>query len=266
MRPSLEPLPTDDIALQSHSGNNHSKPADSASELLMSPTHYKKAGMLVIILALVLTFNLLNLGDYLNLAYLKESQARFAAVYHEQRLLVLACYMLIYITATALSLPGALILTLAGGALFGLVTGTIVISFSSSIGATLACAVSRYLLRDWVQSKFGDKLQKINEGMEKEGGFYLFTLRLVPIFPFFVINLVMGLATIRLRTYYWVSQLGMLPATIVYVNAGKELAKIDSLSGILSPGLIFSFALLGLFPITAKKLLAKIRATRKNTR
>ncbi len=229
----------------------------------MSQNLYKKAAILVAILALILIFKLLNLGQYLNLAYLKESQASFAALYSEHKLLVLASYMLIYITATALSLPGALILTLAGGALFGLVTGTIIISFASSIGATLACGVSRYLLRDWVQSKFGDKLQRINEGMEKEGGFYLFTLRLVPIFPFFVINLVMGLATIRLSTYYWVSQLGMLPATIVYVNAGKELGKIDSLSGILSPGLIISFVLLGLFPITAKKILNQIRNTRK---
>ncbi|MBU1232347.1 MAG: TVP38/TMEM64 family protein [Proteobacteria bacterium] len=229
----------------------------------MSATLYKKIGILVAILALLLAFWLLDLAQYLNLGYLKESQAAFAVIYSEHRLLVIAGYMLIYITATALSLPGALILTLAGGALFGLVTGIIVISFASSIGATLACGVSRYLLRDWVQSKFGDKLQKINEGMEKEGGFYLFTLRLVPIFPFFVINLVMGLATIRLSTYYWVSQLGMLPATIVYVNAGKELGKIDSLSGILSPGLIISFVLLGLFPITAKKLLTRIRNARK---
>ena len=173
--------------------------------------------------------------------------------------------MLIYITATALSLPGAAILTLAGGALFGLVTGTIVISFASTIGATLACIVSRYLLRDWVQSKFGDKLEKINEGMDKEGGFYLFTLRLVPIFPFFIINLVMGVTKIPLKTYYWVLQLGMLPATIVYVNAGKELGQIESLSGILSPGLLISFVLLGVFPITAKKILTKIRNKRSST-
>lgn len=229
----------------------------------MSAKLYKKIAILVAILTLILLFKILHLDQYLNLAYLKESQASFAATYADHRMLVLASYMLIYITATALSLPGALILTLAGGALFGLVTGTIIISFASTIGASLACAVSRYLLRDWVQVKFGDRLQKINEGMEKEGGFYLFTLRLVPIFPFFVINLVMGLTKIRLSTYYWVSQLGMLPATMVYVNAGKELGKIESLSGILSPGLIISFVLLGLFPITAKKVLAKIRNRRE---
>ena len=231
----------------------------------MSRDHLKKIAILLAVLVLILLFNLLNLGQYLNLAYLKESQAAFAAYYAEHKVITIVTYMLIYITATALSLPGAVILTLAGGALFGLVTGSIVISFSSTIGATLACIVSRYLLRDWVQGKFGDKLQKINEGMEKEGGFYLFTLRLVPIFPFFIINLAMGLTKIRLKTFYWVSQLGMFPATVVYVNAGKELGQINSLSGILSPGLILSFVLLGIFPITAKKILGRIRNSRSDT-
>jgi len=156
-------------------------------------------------------------------------------------------------------------MTLAGGGLFGLVTGTIVVSFASSIGATLACLVARYLLRDWVQGKFGDKLKKINAGMAREGGFYLFSLRLVPIFPFFVINLVMGLTSIRMVTYYWVSQLGMLPATIVYINAGKELAGIEKPAGILSPGLIFSFALLGLLPLLSKKLLEFYKKRRMAT-
>ena len=161
----------------------------------------------------------------------------------------------IYILITALSLPGAAVMTLAGGALLGFWLGTLAASLASTIGATLACFVSRYVLRDWVQGKFGDKLAAINRGIEKEGKFYLFTLRLIPIFPFFVINLVMGLTTISLVTFYWVSQLGMLPGTMVYVNAGKELARIDSLSGILSPGLIFSFVLLGLFPLVVKKLM-----------
>ena len=231
----------------------------------MSRDHLKKIAILLAVLILILLFNLLNLGQYLNLTYLKESQTAFAAYYAEHKVITFLSYMLIYITATALSLPGAAILTLAGGALFGLVTGSIIISFSSTIGATLACIVSRYLLRDWVQGKFGDKLQKINEGMEQEGGFYLFTLRLVPIFPFFIINLVMGLTKIRLKTFYWVSQLGMFPATVVYVNAGKELGRIDSLSGILSPGLILSFVLLGIFPITAKKILGRIRNSRSDT-
>ncbi len=204
----------------------------------------------------IILFKFFDLGQYLRLDYIKAQQENFSALYQARPVLVVACYMLIYIVVTALSLPGAAVMTLAGGGLFGLVTGTIAVSFASTIGATLACIVSRYLLRDWVQKKSGDKLAKINQGMEKEGGFYLFSLRLVPIFPFFVINLAMGLTPIKIPTYYWVSQLGMLPATIVYVNAGTQLAKIDSLTGILSPGLILSFVLLGLFPVLSKKLLA----------
>lgn len=228
----------------------------------MSNNVKKKLLILAGVLALIVTFKVLNLGQYLNLAYLKESQATFSNYYHEHQVLTIVSYMLIYITATALSLPGAAILTLAGGALFGLITGTIIISFASTIGATLACIVSRYLLQGWVQEKFGDKLTKINKGMDEEGAFYLFTLRLVPIFPFFIINLVMGLTKIPMKTFYWVSQIGMLPATVVYVNAGRELAKIDSLSGILSPGLLFSFVLLGIFPLAAKKILNRVRKTR----
>ncbi|MEJ2696489.1 MAG: TVP38/TMEM64 family protein [Candidatus Sulfobium sp.] len=165
-----------------------------------------------------------------------------------------------YILVTSLSLPGAAALTIAGGALFGLWTGTIVVSFASSIGATLACFAARFVLRDWVQSRFGEKLKRVNEGIEREGAFYLFTLRLVPVFPFWLINLVMGLTRMPLRRFYWVSQLGMIPGTIVYVNAGKELGQIESLSGIFSPGLIISFALLGIFPIAAKKTVALLRS------
>ena len=157
-------------------------------------------------------------------------------------------------------------LTIAGGAFFGLLTGTLIVSFASAIGATVACFVSRFLLRDWVQGKFGDKIVKINEGIEREGAFYLFTLRLIPVFPFWMINLVMGLTKIPLRRFYWVSQLGMLPGTIVFVNAGRELAKIDSLRGILSPGLLISFALIGLFPIAVKKLVALYRGRRGSDR
>ncbi len=225
----------------------------------MKPASIKKIIIVLVIVLLILLFRFLHLDDYLTLSYLKESREQLALLYAERTGLVIAVYMLIYIVATALSLPGAVILTLAGGAIFGLVTGTIVISFASTIGATLACMVSRFLLRDWVQRRFGDKLQRINEGMEQEGGFYLFTLRLIPVFPFFVINLAMGLTRIKISTYYWVSQLGMLPATIVYVNAGKELGKVDSLAVILSPGLIFSFVLLGLFPITVKKIVARLK-------
>ena len=204
----------------------------------------------------IIAFRYFDLGQYLSLDYLKESQAKFQALYLEHRFAVIAAYMGIYIVVTALSLPGAAVMTLAGGGLFGLAVGTVVVSFASTIGATLACAVSRFLLQDWVQRKFGSKLAAINSGIEKEGAFYLFSLRLVPIFPFFVINLAMGLTRMRLITFFWVSQVGMLPGTVVYVNAGKELAQIDSLSGIMSPGVLISFAILGLFPIAAKKLLA----------
>ena len=211
--------------------------------------------LLVIVLGIAV-FRYFELGQYLSLAYLKASQAKFQALYQAHRLLVVLAYMGVYIAVTALSLPGAVVLTLAGGALFGLVVGTVAVSFASTIGATLACLVSRFLLREWVQGKFGDRLATINHGIEQEGALYLFSLRLVPIFPFFVINLAMGLTRMPLTTFFWVSQLGMLAGTVVFVNAGKELAKIDSLSGIVSPGLLLSFAALGLFPITMKKLLA----------
>lgn len=229
----------------------------------MTDNASKLKNKLIILTVLVLgiiAFRYFELGQYLTLDYLKASQEQFQALYQSNRFLVVAAYMGIYIAVTALSLPGAAVLTLAGGGLFGLVVGTVAVSFASTIGATLACMVSRFLLREWVQNKFGDRLTTINTGIEKEGPFYLFSLRLVPIFPFFVINLLMGLTRMRLFTYYWVSQIGMLAGTIVYVNAGKELAKIDSLSGIMSPGILTSFAILGLFPITVKKILGLYKA------
>lgn len=211
--------------------------------------------ILLLIIVLIAIFRIFNLGDYLSLDYIKESQSKFKILYSEHRIAVIAGYMATYILATSLSLPGGAVMGLMAGALFGLITGTVAVSFASTIGATIASFVSRFILRDWIQSKFGDKLKTINKGVEKEGAFYLFTLRLIPAFPFWLINLVMGLTKMPLRRYYWVSQVGMLPGTIVFVNAGKELGKIDSLSGIFSPGLILSFVLLGLFPIITKKLL-----------
>ena len=175
---------------------------------------------------------------------------------------MLAGYFLLYLLITALSLPGATVMTLAGGAIFGLWTGLLVVSFASSIGATLAFLVSRYLLRDWVQGRFGSSLEAINRGIEKDGAFYLFALRLVPAFPFFIINLVMGLMPIRTWTFYWVSQLGMLPGTLVYVNAGTQLARLESPSDILSLPLILSFALLALLPFLGRSLLGMIRRYR----
>jgi uncharacterized membrane protein YdjX (TVP38/TMEM64 family) len=224
----------------------------------------KRIAIAVLIVALIVIFEVLGLGRYFTLSYIKASQEKFAAIYSDHWLMVIAAYMVIYILVTSLSLPGAAVMTLAGGALFGLLTGTIVVSFASTTGATLACFISRFVLRDWVQGMFGDKLNTINEGIGKEGAFYLFTLRLIPIFPFWLINLVMGLTRLPLRTFYWVSQAGMLAGTIVYVNAGKELAQISSLSGILSPRLILSFVLLGLFPIAAKKLLSLYKSKKKS--
>lgn len=223
----------------------------------------KKIAMLAAGAVLAAIFFALDLQQYLTLDYLKESQARFTDLYHARPVPVITAYMVIYILVTALSLPGAVILTLAGGALFGLAAGLVIVSFASSIGATLACFVARFVLRDWVQNRFGDKLRIINEGIAGEGAFYLFTLRLIPVFPFFVINLVMGLTRMSLFTFYWVSQIGMLAGTAVFVNAGKELAKIDSLSGILSPGLIGSFVILGLFPLLVKKLVTFVQERKK---
>lgn len=230
----------------------------------MNKNLLKKLVMLAVGAILVVIFFTLDLQQYLTLDYLKESQSRFAELYAAKPIQIIGVYMIIYVLVTALSLPGAAILTLAGGALFGFTKGFIIVSFASSIGATLACFVARFVLRDWVQNKFGDKLSTVNDGIAKEGAFYLFTLRLIPVFPFFVINLVMGLTKMPLFTFYWVSQLGMLAGTAVFVNAGKELAKIDSLGGILSPGLIGSFIILGLFPLVVKKILGFVKKKKGN--
>ncbi|WP_028572428.1 TVP38/TMEM64 family protein [Desulfonatronum lacustre] len=229
----------------------------------MQSKSIQKIFLILALSALVGAFFLFDLGQFLSLDYIKDSQQRFQTLYAEQTATVIAVYMGVYILVTALSLPGAAIMTLAGGALFGLLVGTVVVSFASTIGATLACFVSRFVLQDWVQRRFGQRLVAVNQGIEKEGAFYLFTLRLVPIFPFWIINLVMGLTRMKLRTFFWVSQVGMLPGTLVYVNAGRELGRIDSLGGILSPGLILSFVLLGLFPLATKKIMVWYR-TRRN--
>lgn len=212
------------------------------------------------IVVLIAAFFLFDVGSLLTLENLKAQQQSLAEWRQANPWQSAAIFFLVYVLVTALSLPGATIMTLAIGAIFGLLVGTVLVSFASTIGATLAFVIARFLLRDTVQAKFGDKLGPINRGVEKDGAFYLFGLRLVPLFPFFVINLVMGLTNIRTFTFAWVSQVGMLLGTIVYVNAGTQLAAIDSLSGILSPGLIFSFVLLGVFPLIAKKILAGIKA------
>ncbi|MCX2833806.1 FAD-dependent oxidoreductase [Microbulbifer thermotolerans] len=222
----------------------------------------KKIGLLILLAILVAGFFYFDLHQLTTLDGLKNGLSQFESWRVEAPILVGGVFFLIYVLVTALSLPGAAVMTLAAGALFGLLWGTVIVSFASTIGATLALLVSRYLLRDTVQSRFGERLSPINKGIEKEGAFYLFTLRLVPVFPFFLINLLMGLTPLRALTFYWVSQLGMLAGTLVYVNAGTQLANLTSLSGILSPSLLASFALLGIFPLLAKKILTLIKNRR----
>ncbi len=214
----------------------------------------KKLGLIVIVLAAITAFFVLDLGRFLSLDYLKSSQAAFESLYAEQPLLVIGSYFAIYVAVTALSVPGAVIMTLAGGAIFGLWWGTVIVSFASSLGATLAFLAARFVLRDSIEARFGQRLGEFNKGIEKEGAFYLFSLRLVPLVPFFMINLLMGLTKMKALTFYGVSQLGMLAGTAVYVNAGTQLAQLESLKGILSPALIGSFVLLGIFPLLARKV------------
>ncbi len=221
-----------------------------------------KTFLLLSFAALVAAFFAFDLGRFLSLAAIKEHQADLAALYQGRPALVLAGFFAAYVAVTALSLPGAAILTLAAGAIFGLVTGTILASFASSLGATLAFLSSRYLLRDSVQRRFASRLADVNSGIERDGPFYLFSLRLVPLIPFFVVNLVMGLTGMRATTFYLVSQAGMLAGTVVYVNAGTQLSRVDSLRGILSPGLIASFVLLGLFPLAARKAASLLQRRR----
>ncbi|MDH5540046.1 MAG: FAD-dependent oxidoreductase [Rhizobacter sp.] len=220
----------------------------------------RKLMLVIAVLALIAAFFIFDLGRFLSLDYIKQRQTDFAALYDTNPLLVIGAYFVLYVGVTALSLPGAAIMTLAGGAVFGLLAGTLIVSFASSLGATLAFLVSRYVLRDSVQNRFGTRLGEINKGIEREGAFYLFTLRLVPLIPFFVINLVMGLTRMKAGVFYLVSQVGMLAGTLVYVNAGTQLARIESLRGILSPALIGSFVLLGVFPLIAKKIVDVVKA------
>ena len=211
---------------------------------------------------LIVAFFVLGGHAYLSFDNIKAQQAAIQGYYASHPGRTAALYFLAYIAVTGLSLPGAAVMTLVGGAIFGLLWGTVIVSFASSIGATLAFLASRYVLRDWVQARFGAHLRAIDEGIAREGAFYLFTLRLIPAIPFFAINLAMGLTRMRTWTFYWVSQLGMLAGTIVYVNAGTQLAAIQSPAGILSPGLIGAFVLLGFFPLIAKKLVDAAKARR----
>ncbi len=223
----------------------------------------KKKLLVIGIVALVVgLFFWFDLGRFLSLESLRASQQDIAGFVAANQWLAIGGFFTLYVLITALSIPGAAIMTLAAGAVFGLVTGTILVSFASSVGATLAFLLSRFLLRDYVEQKFAGTSEKINSGIENEGAYYLFTLRLVPLFPFFVINVVMGVTRLKTVTFYWVSQLGMLAGTVVYVNAGTQLAQLESTSDILSPGLIGSFVLLGVFPLLAKKSVELIRRVR----
>ncbi|MBC7830618.1 MAG: FAD-dependent oxidoreductase, partial [Hyphomicrobium sp.] len=221
-----------------------------------------KFALLALLIAAIAAYFVFDLGAYLTLDGLKARQADLASLVDERPFVIIGGFFLIYVATTALSLPGAAILTLAAGAIFGLWLGTLIVSFASAIGASLAFLSSRTILRDWVKARFGKRVAAIDRGIEKDGAFYLLTLRLIPAFPFFLINLAMGLTTMRLATFYVVSQIGMLAGTIVYVNAGTQLAAIDSTGDILSPALIGSFVLLGLFPLVAKWIIGLIKRRR----
>ncbi|MGR4990254.1 TVP38/TMEM64 family protein [Vibrio rotiferianus] len=215
--------------------------------------------ILGLILLATIIFLGVNFGQYLTLENAKAQQEALNTFISQNFVLAAATYFFAYIAITAFSIPGAAVVTLLGAALFGFWTSLLLVSFASTIGATVAFLSSRYLLREWVQSKFGNKLNAINQGVEKDGAFYLFSLRLIPVFPFFLINLLMGLTPMTIARFYLTSQVGMLPGTAVYLNAGTQLATIDSLSGIVSPTVLASFALLGLFPIITKWVMNKIR-------
>jgi pyruvate/2-oxoglutarate dehydrogenase complex dihydrolipoamide dehydrogenase (E3) component/uncharacterized membrane protein YdjX (TVP38/TMEM64 family) len=217
----------------------------------------KRLLIVIAIVAAIAAFFVFDLKQYFDREFFLANKAAIDAYTAANPWTAAAVFMAIYIGVTALSLPGAAVMTLAGGAVFGLVTGMVLVSFASTIGATLAFLASRLVLRDWVQRRFGDRLSAINAGIEREGAFYLFALRLVPLFPFFVINLVMGLTTLRTWTFYWVSQLGMLPGTLVYVYAGTQLGEFR-----LSAGLAIALVALGIFPLLAKRALDAIKARR----
>lgn len=219
----------------------------------------KKIVLVLAILLIVAAYFYFDLGSYITFENLKKQQEVLVGYTQENLFLAILVYGLLYIVTVAFGFPGAAILTLAAGAIFGLLFGTILVSFASTIGASLNFLISRYLLRESVQKKFSEKLKAINRGIKEDGAFYLFTLRMVPIFPFFLINLLMGLTEISLLTFFVVSQIGMLMGTIVYVNAGTQLAKIASPKDIFSIELLLSFVLLGVLPLITKAIINYIK-------
>ncbi|WP_243360952.1 TVP38/TMEM64 family protein [Fundidesulfovibrio terrae] len=225
----------------------------------MNRTVLKKVVLAGGVAGLAALFFWLDGPRYLDLQTLKASRAYLQDLYGQRPLAMLAGYFLLYVLMAAMNLPGAAALSLVGSAVFGFWAGLVTVSFASSMGATLACALSRFVLRDAVRSRFKPTLDRIDSGLAKEGVWYLVSLRLVPVFPFFLINLCMGLTTMPLKTFYWASQLGMLPGTAVFVNAGTELGRIESVKDVLSPGLLGAFALLAVFPLAAKWALKRFR-------
>ena len=222
----------------------------------------------ILLVALLISFSVVyfNFGHLLTLEQVKAFHQNVQNDIQANLLMYSAIYFISYVVVTALSIPGAAVVTLLGAALFGFWWSLLLVSFASTIGATIAFLSSRYLLREWVDSKFKDKLVAINEGVEKDGAFYLLTLRLIPVFPFFLINLLMGLTKISVGRFYLFSQLGMLPGTMVYLNAGTQLSEITSLSGLISPQILGSLALLGLFPIMIKFVMAQIQKRRSQVK
>ena len=222
----------------------------------------KKWLVLVLVAAAIIAFFAFDLHQQLTLEAIKARQGDLQAAFADRPWRTGIAFFAVYVAVTALSLPGAALLTLLAGAIFGFGWGLLIVSFASSIGATLAFLAARFVLRDWVKERLGSRLAAIDRGIEREGAFYLFTLRLVPAFPFWVINLLMGLTSLPARTFYWVSQLGMLLGTMVFVNVGTQLAQVETLSGVLSPVLIGSFVLLGILPLVTKRIVDALKARR----
>ena len=222
-----------------------------------------KIGLLILIMLTIIAFFFYDIQQYATLDYIKAKQQNIFEYYKQNVFFVLVLFIFLYVLVTALSLPVATFLTLLGGALFGFSTGLVIVSFASTIGATLAFLMARFLAQNYVQKYYKKQLSKINKKFKSEGAFYLFALRLVPVFPFFIINVVMGLMTIKTWTFYWVSQLGMLPGTIVYVYAGTQLAQIETFSDITTPSMLIAFGLLGIFPLIAKNFVQFMRKDKK---
>ena len=223
-----------------------------------------KIALVVAILAIIAAFFIFDLQQYFSLDYLKQQQSSLNQLYADNPALIAAIFFFVYVIFAALALPAATILTLAGGAIFGFWVGLLVVSFASTIGATIAFILTRYLFHDAIESKFGHRLQTINAGIEREGAFYVFGLRLVPLFPFVMINSLLALTKLKTSTFYWASQIGMLAGTAVYVNAGTQIAQIQSLGDVADPKLLLSFALLGVFPIVAKYALAWLKRVKSS--